>query len=85
MASSSGYTAWLTNAHLQEDAVLRYCPLPHVWGFIDRTVRPIPRPIQGQCLFYSGHKRVDALKFQTVKSPFGIMVHLFWACGKPKT
>lgn len=71
--------AWLTDARLQEgaDVVLRYCQLSHVWGFIDGTVRPIPRPIQCQRLFYSGHKRVHVLKFQTVISPFGIVVHLF--------
>ena len=52
--------AWLTDARLQEgaDAMLRYCPLPHV--IIDEH---IPRPIQGQRLFYSGHKHVNALKF----------------------
>ena len=71
--------AWLTDARLEEgaEAVLRHCPLPQVWGFIDGKVRPNPRSIQGQRLFYSGHKRVHALKFQTIMSPFEIMVHLF--------
>ena len=71
--------AWLTDARLEEgaEAVLRHCPLPQVWGFIDGTVRLIPRPIQDQRLFYNSHKHVHALKFQTVMSPFGIMVHLF--------
>ena len=75
--------AWLTDACLQKstDVVLRYCPLPHVWDFIDGTARPISRPIQCQRLFYSGHKRVHALKFQTVMSPLGIMVHTFGPVG----
>ena len=55
----------------------KLCPLLYVWGFIDGTARPIPRPIHGQRLFYSGHKRVHALKFQMVMSPYGIMAHLF--------
>ena len=48
--------AWLADACLKEGsgAVLRHCPLEHVWGFVGGIVRPIPRPIQGQRLFYSG-------------------------------
>jgi hypothetical protein len=45
-------------------------------GFIDGTVRPICRPMRLQKQFYNGHRRVHALKFQSVVSPDGIIVHL---------
>jgi hypothetical protein len=59
-----------------------------VFGFIDGTVRQIcrpgPRHVRGahgrvdiQRLFYSGHKRKHALKFQTMVAPCGIIMHLF--------
>lgn len=72
-------TAWLTNSRLQEgaDAVLQLCLLPNVWGFIDGTAVAIARPVEGQRLFYSGHKRMHALKFQSIMTLFGIIAHLF--------
>ncbi|OWZ12983.1 hypothetical protein PHMEG_00013767 [Phytophthora megakarya] len=48
-----------------------------VWGFIDGTVRPICRPSTGQQAMYNGHKRVHAMKFQTVVTPDGLISHLF--------
>lgn len=48
-----------------------------VWGFIDGTIRPICRPSKGQQAMYNGHKRVHALKFQTVVTPDGLISHLF--------
>ena len=57
--------------------MLQLCPLANVWGFIDGTAMAIPRPVEGQMLFYSGHKRMHALKFQSVMTPFGIIAHLF--------
>lgn len=50
--------------------------LPGVIGFIDGTVRPIARPIEGQELDYNGHHRVHAMKYQAVTSPDGIIIHL---------
>ncbi|OWZ13353.1 hypothetical protein PHMEG_00013332 [Phytophthora megakarya] len=47
------------------------------WGFIDEIIRPIYRPNKGQQAVYNGHKRVNALKFQTVITPDGIIAHLF--------
>jgi hypothetical protein len=47
------------------------------WGFIDGTARRICRPIHGQRLFYSGHKRMHCLKFQGVTTPDGIIAHLY--------
>ena len=49
----------------------------HVWGFIDGTVGPICRPSHDQRIFYNGHKRTHALKFQAVTAPDGLMTHLF--------
>ena len=44
-------------------------PLENCFGFIDGTVRPICRPGQNQRVVYNGHKRVHALKFQSVALP----------------
>ena len=52
-------------------------PIDTCIGFIDGTVRPICRPIDGQRLFYNGHKRVHALKFQSVTYPNGIIANMF--------
>ena len=49
---------------------------PRVWGFIDGAVRPICRPPIGQQHFYNGHKRVQAVKFQAVVTPDGLLAHL---------
>ena len=35
------------------------------------------RGVSELSLFYSGHKHIHTLKFQSVMSPFGIIVHLF--------
>jgi hypothetical protein len=50
--------------------------LPDTWGFIDGTIRPITRPIRYQRQVYNGHKRVHAIKFQSVVTPDGIISHL---------
>jgi nuclease HARBI1 len=51
-------------------------PLNRCYGFVDGTVRPICRPSQFQKQAYNGHKRVHALKFQSVSAPDGIIVDL---------
>jgi hypothetical protein len=59
-----------------------------VFAFIDGTVRHISRPgpravpgvvdrVDVQRLFYSGHKRKHAIKFQTMVAPCGLIIHLF--------
>ena len=48
-----------------------------VWGFIDGTVRSICRPSAHQRMFYNGHKRVHALKYQSVVTPDGLISHLY--------
>lgn len=52
-------------------------PLDNIFGFIDGTARPICRPKTHQRLWYSGHKRRHVMKFQSVMSPAGIILHLF--------
>ena len=39
------------------------------WVFIDGTVRPICQPQENQRVLYNGHKRVHALKFQSIGTP----------------
>ena len=56
----------------------RGAPLPNCFGFIDGTVRPISRPGEHQRLLYDGHKRVHALKFQSIALPNGLIGNL---CG----
>lgn len=52
-------------------------PLDCVWGFIDGTIREICRPELAQRLYYSGHKRIHGIKFQTVVTPDGIIAHVY--------
>ena len=49
-------------------------PLPNCWGFIDGTVRPICRSGEMQRTLYNGHKRIHALKFQSITTP---NIHLY--------
>ena len=46
--------------------------LDNCFGFIDGTVRPISRPGKNQRIVYDGHKRVHALKFQSLAPPNGL-------------
>jgi len=43
--------------------------LDNCFGFVDGTVRSISRPGEMQRIVYNGHKRVHALKFQSVATP----------------
>ncbi|ETP45982.1 hypothetical protein F442_07710 [Phytophthora nicotianae P10297] len=61
-------------------------PYTNIWSFIDGTVRGIcrPQPRQngtGKMLMqqsvYNGHKRKHGLKFQTLVTPDGLIIHLF--------
>ncbi|XP_077506971.1 uncharacterized protein LOC144116141 [Amblyomma americanum] len=51
-------------------------PLKNCWAFIDGTARPICRPSRNQNVYFSGHKRVHALKYQSVMCPNGIICQL---------
>ena len=56
----------------QKGAALDFC-----WGFVDGTVRPVSRPGQNQRTLYNGHKRVHAIKFQSVVTPNGLVANMF--------
>jgi nuclease HARBI1 len=51
-------------------------PLQKCFGFIDGTVRAVCRPGLYQRSIYNGHKRVHSIKFQSVSTPDGIIIHL---------
>ena len=71
---------WLSNGELQRFAQRIHntgAPLQTCWGFIDGTVRPVCRPRQIQRVIYNGHKRVHALKFQSVVTPNGMVANMF--------
>ena len=51
-------------------------------GFIDGTVRPISRPGEHQRLVYNGHKRVHALKFQSLALLNGLIGNLYGPVGE---
>ena len=71
---------WLAPENLQVYADAIYnkgAALDNCWGFIDGTVRPICRPKENQRVVYNGHKRVHALKFQSVVTPNGLIANLF--------
>lgn len=51
--------------------------LENCWGFVDGTVRQICRPGQNQQVMYNGHKRIHALKYQSVTAPNGLIAHLY--------
>ena len=56
--------------------------LDNWFGFIDGTVRPISRPGEHQRLVYNGHKRVLALKFQSLALPNGLLGNLYGPVGE---
>ena len=58
--------------------------LENCFGFVDGTVRPIARPDEHQRIIYNGHKRVHALKSQTLALPNGLIGNLYGPVGKGK-
>ena len=60
----------------------RGSPLENCFGFIDGTVRPIARPGENQRFVYNGHKRVNALKFQSVVLPNGLIGNMYGPVGE---
>ena len=75
----------LSPANLQTyvDAITaKGASLDNCFGFIDGTVRPISRPGEHQRILYNGHKRVHALKFQSVVLPNGLIGNLYGPIGK---
>ena len=74
-----------TNPSLQPDKLEIYCqvisdsgsPLKNCFGFLDGTVRKISRPGKNQRQVYNGHKRVHALKYQSLILPNGLIANLY--------
>lgn len=54
----------------------RGAPLQNCFGFIDGTVRKIARPKYHQRVMYNGHKRVHAIKFQSIVLLNGLIGNL---------
>ena len=52
-------------------------PLSNCWGFIDVSVRPICRPGQKQRCLYNGHKRIHAIKFQSIAALNDFITNLY--------
>ena len=72
--------AWLAPAELSSyaDAVhQKGSPLNNCWGFVDGTVRPVCRPGNNQRVLYNGHKRVHAIKFQSIVAANGLIANLY--------
>ena len=53
---------------------MKRAALDNSFGFIDGTVRPISRRGTNQRLLYNGHKRVHAIKFQSLAPPNGLIL-----------
>ena len=71
---------WLSPGNLQLFANAVHdvgAPLDNCWGFVNDTVRPICRPNKLQRVVYNGHKRVHALKCQSIAAPNGLVANLF--------
>jgi hypothetical protein len=65
------YLMSLCSVHYQKNQVME-----NIWGFIDGTVRPCCRPVRFQKTVYNGHKKVHAIKFQSVVAWDGIIAHM---------
>ena len=57
-------------------------PLDNCFGFVDGTVRPISRPDERQRTVCNGHKRVHALKYQSLSLPNGLIGNLYGPVGE---
>ena len=71
---------WLSPNSLQvfANAIHDKCaPLENYWGFVPATVRPMCRPGENQRTVYKGHKKIHAIKFQSVVAPNGLIANSF--------
>ena len=59
-------------------------PLNNCFGFIDGAVRPVCRPGEQQRVLWNGHKRVHALKPQSVVLPSVRIAHMYGPVGNMK-
>jgi hypothetical protein len=55
--------------------------LDNCFGFVDGTVKAICRPDKMRKTVYNGHKRVHALKYQSLALPNGLIANLFGPVG----
>ena len=55
--------------------------LDNCFVFVDGTVRPISKPGEQQRIVYTVHKRVHALKFQSVAIPSGLIANMYGPVG----
>lgn len=51
--------------------------IDNCFGFVDGTVRPVSRPGKNQRVLYNGHKKVHAIKFQSLAVPNGLVANLY--------
>ena len=71
---------WLSSHNWQMFAEVikeKGAALQNCWGFINGTVRPISRPGRNQRVMYNGHKKVHAIKFQSIATPNGLIANLY--------
>ena len=68
--------------HYADSIHRKGAPLDNCFGFVDGTVRPISRPECNQRIVYNGHKRVHAIKFQSVVTPNGMIANVFGPVGR---
>jgi hypothetical protein len=54
----------------------RGAPLQNCFGFVDGTLCRIARPKRNQRVVFNGHKRVHAIKFQSLVLPNGLIANL---------
>ena len=75
----------LVQLWLSPDNLCRYADVIHekraaldnCWGFIDGTVRPLCRHNKNQRFLDNGHKKIHAVKFQSVVAPNGLIASLY--------
>ena len=72
---------WLSTHQLQKftDAIHhKGAPLSNCWGFIDGTIRQVCHPCQNQRYLYNdnGHKRIHAIKFESIAASNGLIAKL---------
>ena len=72
--------AWLSAENLQRFciAVFQKSGASHnCFGLVDGTVRPVSRPGEKQRVLNNGHKKIHAIKFQSVAVPNGLVANLY--------
>jgi hypothetical protein len=58
------------------NAIARKGGVDGIWGFIDGTMGAICRPMENQKLYYTGYKRLHAVKYQAILTPDGLISSL---------